>query len=345
MIRVRLKHRKRRKRVAERDPIAVAVVGLLVMGLLGGLAYSAEDLPLVGGGTAYSADFTEAAGLRPGGEVRIAGMKVGKVTRVALDGARVRVDFRVKDVWIGDASTVAIAIKTVLGDKYLAVDPLGTAAQKPESRIPSSRTTSPYDVVTAFQDLSGTIDQIDTGRLAQSLDTLADAFSGTAPGVRRALSGLSALSRTVASRDDELAELFQGAKKVTGRLADRTSDFEALLRDGDLLLGELARRRQAVHSLLVGTTALSQQLSGLVEDNQEQLGPTLRSLGAVADVLQRNQDNLDRALRLAGPYTRLLGNALGNGRWMDGYLCGLVPREYQADPPRTGCLPPKQEGQ
>ena len=345
MIRFGLRRRGPRKRVADRDPIMVAIVGLLAMSLVGGLAYYAEDLPVIGGGTSYSADFTEAAGLRPGGEVRIAGMKVGKVTGVALDGARVRVDFRVQDVWIGDASTIAIAIKTVLGDKYLAVDPLGTAAQKPERRIPSTRTTSPYDVVTAFQDLSGTLDQLDTGRLAQSLETMADAFSGTAPSVRKALSGLSALSKTVAGRDEELAELFQGTKKVTGQLADRTSDFEALLRDGNLLLGELRRRRQAIHGLLVGTRTMSEQLSGLVDDNRKQLKPTLEALGEVADMLQRNQDNLDRALKLTAPYTRLLGNALGNGRWMDGYLCGLVPDEYQADPPAAGCLPPKKEGQ
>ncbi len=340
-----LLRRRRRKRVADRNPIAVALVGLLLMGFIGGLAYSAEDLPVVGGGTTYSADFTEAAGLRSGSEVRIAGMKVGKVTRVALDGAKVRVDFRVKDVWIGDASTVAIAIKTVLGDKYLAVDPLGAGDQKPEERIPASRTTSPYDVVTAFQDLSGTIDQIDTEKLAQSLDTMAETFSGTAPGVRKTLSGMSALSKTIASRDDELAKLFQGTKKATGQLAARTSDFETLLRDGNLLLGELQRRRQAIHSLLVGTRTMSEQLTGLVEDNQKQLKPTLQALGEVADVLQRNQDNLDRALKLTAPYTRLLGNALGNGRWMDGYLCGLVPDSYQADPPAAGCLPPKQEGQ
>ncbi|NED01552.1 MCE family protein, partial [Streptomyces sp. SID6648] len=76
-------------------------------------------------GTTYSADFSEAAGLDTGDEVRIAGVKVGRVTGVALDGAKVKVTFEVEDAWVGDRTTAAIAIKTVLGDKYLALDPLG----------------------------------------------------------------------------------------------------------------------------------------------------------------------------------------------------------------------------
>ena len=95
----------------------------------------------------------------------------------------------------------------------------------------------------------------------------------------------------------------------------------------------------------LGMDPFGWQLTGLVEDNEKQLKPTLQALGEVAEVLQRNQDDLDRALKPTAPYTRLLGNALGNGRWMDGYLCGLVPDSYQADPPAAGCLPPKQEGQ
>ncbi len=134
--------RPRLKPVRDRDPVAVGIAGLLALTLLGGLAYGADRLPFTGG-TDYNADFTEAAGLDEGDEVRIAGVKVGKVTGVALDGPKVKVSFTVEDAWIGDRSTAAIAVKTVLGDKYLAVDPLGSRPQDPGSRIPSSRTTSP----------------------------------------------------------------------------------------------------------------------------------------------------------------------------------------------------------
>ncbi|GAA3927033.1 MCE family protein [Actinomadura viridis] len=336
----------RGKPIKERNPIGVAVIGLAVILVLGMLAYRADDLPVIGGGTTYTADFSEAAGLKPDDEVRVAGVKVGKVTGVELDGAKVKVTFRVKDTWIGNASTAGIMIKTLLGAKYLAVDPLGPSAQDPGRRIPMSRTVSPYDVTQAFQDLSGTIDRLDTVKVAQSLETIADTFSNTPPSVRKALDGLSALSQTISTRDAQLARLLTNAKQVTGVLAEQSGEFERLLRDGNLLLAELRRRREAIHGLLVGSQALARQLSGLVADNRAQLAPTLQALDRITDVLQRNQDNLNRALAVAGPYNRLLGNALGNGRWMDGYLCGVVPKEYLAPntPPKTGCMPPKQNG-
>ncbi|KJK58476.1 MCE family protein [Saccharothrix sp. ST-888] len=329
-----------------RNPVAVGAVGLLLIALLGAGVTYADDLPLIGGGTDYRADFTEAAGLRPGNEVRIAGVKVGKVTTVALDGAKVEVGFRVENAWIGDASTAAIGIKTLLGEKYLAVDPLGSGRQNPASRIPASRTTSPYDVNKAFDGLGQTLGALDTKQLAQSFQTIADTFKDTPASVRSAADGLSALSRTIASRDSRLAELLSGSRKLTTTLAGQNGRFEQLLADGDQLLGELQRRRDAIHQLLLGTQSLSTQLSGLVADNERELAPTLTALDRVTTVLLANRDGLDQALALVGPYYRLVGNTVGSGRWFDGYLCGVVPRNYlpTGSQPATGCMPPKPQG-
>ncbi|MFD0851796.1 MlaD family protein, partial [Actinomadura adrarensis] len=177
--------------------------------------------------------------MRPDDEVRVAGVKVGEVTDVELDGAKVKVTFRVRDTWIGNRSTAGIMIKTLLGEKYLALDPLGPSAQDPDQRIPVARTISPYDVTQAFQDLSSTIDQLDTVTVAQSLDTLADTFTNTAPNVQKALGGLSDLSRTISSRDAQLAQLLANTRRVTQVLAEQSDEFELLLRDGNLLLAEL----------------------------------------------------------------------------------------------------------
>ncbi|WP_433331947.1 MCE family protein [Spirillospora sp. CA-294931] len=338
--------RPRLKPVRERNPILVAIVGFVLIALVLGTAYSAKDLPIIGGGDDYTAEFNEAAGLRPGNEVRVAGVKVGEVTSVKLDGPKVAVGFRVKKTWIGDASTVAIAIKTLLGDKFLAVDPVGAGKQKPDRRIPLTRTTSPYDVTKAFEDLAGTVGQLDSKMLAQSLDTISTTFAKTPPSVRTALSGISDLSKTISSKDAQLAQLLANTRQVSGTMADHSGDVQALLRDGNLLLAEIRRRREAIHGLLIGTQELSRQIVGLVDDNQKELDPTLKALGKVTDLLRKNQDNLDRALKAAGPYTRLLGNSMGNGRWMDGYLCGLVPKEYlpPGTPPKKGCMPPKKGG-
>jgi phospholipid/cholesterol/gamma-HCH transport system substrate-binding protein len=140
-----------------------------------------------------------------------------------------------------------------------------------------------------------------------------------------------------------VASVLAGTRTVTGTLASEDARFQALLGDGNLLLSELKQRQAAINSMLVTTQALATQISGLVTDNQAQLGPALQALDQVTSVLQQNQANLNRAMALAGPYYRLLGNALGNGHWFDVYLCGLIPSSYL--PPGTGpthgCQPPK----
>jgi phospholipid/cholesterol/gamma-HCH transport system substrate-binding protein len=336
----------RLKPMHERNPIAVCLVGLVVLALLGTVAYRAEDLPLIGGGTTYTADFTEGAGLRSGNEVRVAGVKVGKVTDVALDGAKVKVTFKVKDTWVGNASRAAISIRTLLGEKFLALDPLGTGKQDPGRRIPVSRTTSPYDVTQAFSGLGRTFEEIDSDKLAKSFQAVSETFQNTPEHVRGAAKGLSALSRTISTRDTELAELLRGSKKLTKTLKGQRADFTALLRDGNLLLEEIRKRRSAIHQLFTGTRDLGTELTGLVNDNNKQLGPTLRALDRVTDVLLKNRKRLDRALKVAGPYYRLVGNTLGNGRWFDSYLCGLVPKRYlpPGTPPEKDCAPPKPGG-
>ncbi|WSS24289.1 MCE family protein [Streptomyces sp. NBC_01190] len=330
----------------DRNPVLVGAVGLLVLALISLATYHADALPLIGGGRTYTADFTEAAGLRSGNEVRVAGVKVGKVTGVALDGDRVKVTFAVDHVWIGDASTAAIGIKTLLGEKYVAVDPLGSRAQDPARPIPSSRTTSPYDVTQAFDGLGHTLGAIDTRQLAASFQAISDTFKDTPASVRSAATGLSSLSRTISSRDAQLADLLSGSRQLTKTLAQQDGRFQQLISDGDLLLGEIQSRRDAVHALLTGTQNLGVQLGGLVADNDRQLAPTLDALDRVTDVLLANQSSLDRALALAGPYYRLVGNTLGNGRWFDSYLCQLVPKNYlpPGTPPATGCQPPKTTG-
>lgn len=318
-----------------RNPIPIGIVSLVVLSLVALSAYYVDELPIIGGGTSYQAYFSEAAGLRPSDEVRIAGVKAGEVSDVALDGARVLVTFRVEDAWVGDRSSASIQIKTLLGAKYVALDPRGDEVLDPNRPIPLSRTVAPFDVVEAFNGLSETVGDIDTDQLATSFRTLADTFRGTPDEARGALDGLSRLSRTIASRDEQLATLLDGTDNISGVLAERDQEFERLLRDGNLLLEELDRRREAISALLTSTQRLSTELRGLVAENREQLRPALEALDQVAATLQRNQDDLEAGIERLAPFVRLFNNTLSNGRWFDNFVCNLVP-------PREG--PINQEG-
>jgi phospholipid/cholesterol/gamma-HCH transport system substrate-binding protein len=268
------------------------------------------------------------------------------VTSVALDGAQVKVGFQVRGAWIGDASTAAIDIRTLLGAKYLAVDPLGAGAQDPGRTIPRTRTTSPFDVTQALNGLGQTLDSVDSRQLAQSFQAIADTFKDTPPSVRSAVTGLSALSRTISSRDAALAKLLSASASLTSTVAAQNTRLASLITDGNLLLAEVQSRRDAIHALLTGTAQLGAQLTGLVQDDDRQLAPTLSALSRVVAVLQANQSDLDQVLALAGPYYAQLGDALGNGRWFDVYLCGLIPSSYlpAGDQPSNGCASPTTGG-
>lgn len=313
------------KRLKDRDQAAVGTVTivLIVLGLL--VAFNADDLPIIGGGTTYTAEFSESAGLKPGNEVRLAGVKVGAVRTVELARNKVVVDFRVKDVSLGNRSTVSIEIKTLLGDKYLGIASAGRTPQSANDPIPVSRTRTPFDIVPAVGKLSQTVDQIDTGQLAQSFQVLSDTFANSPQHIKNTLTGLSQLSAVLSTRDEQLRTLLANTAGFSKTIADRDQQLKKLFTDASLLLDELSFRREAVHALLSGTTNLANELRGLVADNQAQLQPVLTDLDKVTTILSKNQANLSESLRSLAPYVRTFNNVVGNGRWFEGYICGLLP--------------------
>lgn len=311
------------KPFSSRNPTTIGAIGIVLIIVLLWASFNAASLPIIGGGTSYSAYFKEDAGLREGDEVRMAGVKIGKVDTIGLDDGVVKVVFKIKGAWIGNESTVAIKLKTLLGAKFLSVDSIGSAKQQPHDTIPLSRTTSPFDVYPAFTQLTNTVNQIDTANLSKALDTLSSAFSDTPKSVKTVLSGLSRLSTTIASRDAELRTLLSRANQITGTLALRDTELQKLFNDGGLILDELNARRDQIHELLINTTALSLQLEGLVGDNQKTIGPLLDGLQQILATLNANQQSLDQGLALLGPFYRVFNNTIGNGRWFDNYICNL----------------------
>src|SRR6476620_11358154 len=100
----------------ERNPVVIGAVSLAVIALLILTAFRAQDLPLIGGGDTYYAAFSESGGLKANDEVRIAGVRVGKVDSVALDGDQVKVAFRIDSgADFGTDTRAVIKVKTLLG--------------------------------------------------------------------------------------------------------------------------------------------------------------------------------------------------------------------------------------
>jgi phospholipid/cholesterol/gamma-HCH transport system substrate-binding protein len=310
----------------QRNPVVIGAASLAVSALLIMAAFRAQDLPVIGGGDTYYAAFAESGGLKANDEVRIAGVRVGKVETVALDGNHVKVTFRVNaDSGFGKETNAAIKVKTLLGAMYLSLEPAGPGQLAEGAEIPVERTSSPYDVVDAFSGLAETSERIDTNQLAKSLGTLADLTRNTPEEFRDALDGVSRLSANIAARDGQINTLLENLDRVSTVLDDRDEDIVGLMKDSDVLFRALVARREAVHNLLVSTSGLSKELTTLIRQSRADLKPALEHLENVVAVLNKNEDNLDNSLRLMAPFYRVFASTLGNGPWFDTYIQNMPP--------------------
>ena len=310
----------------ERNPVIIGAVSFAVIAGLLMMALRASSLPIIGGGDVYYAAFDEAGGLKVDDEVRIAGVRVGKVEEIELAGDHVRVGFRVdEEAEFGQESNASIRVKTLLGAMYIAIEPAGDGQMNEGAEIPVERTTSPFDVVEAFSGLADTSSRINTDRLAKSMTTMADLSRNTPEEFRAALDGVSALSANVAEKSEQIGTLLQNLEKVSKVLDERDEDIIALMRDADVLFRALVQRREAIHNLLVSTTQLSRELTTLVRQSRADLKPALDHLESVLQVLNKNEENIDTSLRLMAPFYRVFANTLGNGPWFDTYIQNMPP--------------------
>lgn len=310
----------------EKNPVVVGAVSLAVIAAMILLAFRADQLPIIGGGDTYYAAFAEAGGLKANDEVRVAGVRVGKVEDLELDGDHVKVTFRVeKDVDFGPDSGAQIKVKTLLGAMYLELSPAGSGQMDEGTTIPVSRTKSPYDVVEAFEGLASRSGAIDVDQLKAALGTLTELTRNTPDEFKAALSGVSALSKNLAARDEQINTLLKNLRKVSGVLSSRDQDIIGLMKDARVLFDALVSRREAIHNILVSTTTMSKELTTLVNQSKADLKPALTNLDTVVKVLLKNQDNLDESLRLMAPFYRYFASTLGNGPWFDTTITNLPP--------------------
>lgn len=310
------------RRFSEMNQVRLGFAGLVACALVVGLSFNVGAIRAAMFGTDYEAVFAESGGLKKGDDVRVAGLTVGSVRSVGIEGTAVVVDFTVEDLELGDRSTAAIKSDNALGRKFVQIVPGGDGRTE---TIPLERTTAPYGVTEALGDLSATTAELDVDQLEKSLSSLSSMFAETPEELRDAVRGVGRLSESISSRDTELAQLFEKAESVTGVLADRNIELTRLMGDGALFFEEITARRQVIHDLLVNARAVARELDALVEDNEDTIGATLDELAGVIAVLDKNEENLEYAVQNLGGFIRSLGEAVGGGPFFYAYLQNLAP--------------------
>lgn len=304
----------------ERNPIPIAVIGIVMLILFMYVGFNAANIKLITDRRSYKVEFAEAGGLQSQNEVRIAGVRVGQVSKVALENDHVLVTIKVDSKQhLGDQTKAAIKLKTLLGTKYVEITPSGSGRIPAGGRIPVSRTSVPFQVYDAFSLFAQRSGELDVKKVAQALDTLSETFGDKGGNAKAAIKGLGALSKTIGSRDQQVRSLLANTQKVSTVLAQRDTDLVRLLGQADVVLRVVRDRKAVLQALLRDTASLAADLTSLVRDNRAELDPLLTQLHDVVGVLQDNIGNLDKSVALLGPTGRYLTNAFGSGRWMDVY--------------------------
>ena len=311
---------------------ALAVVGVLVAAAL--------SLKLIGlGYTRYTAEFAQAAALRPGNTITVAGIEVGQVTSLKLAGDRVIAGLSVRNnVVLGKDTRAAIKVMTILGSRYLDLIPDGTGSL-PGKKIPLRQTLVPYDLQELLQDANRSFSQVDSDQFAQSLAVLGRQLGGLPELVPQAMTNLHTLSRLTADRRDQLGTLLSSTQKVADTLRRQQADLGALVDQGQDLIGQLMARDATVRAMLAGLTRLVSNLDRVVVNDRGSIDEMLATLHQLSGMLADHADLFDSILESAPITLRGITNATGygpafeffgaNGIAIDSWMCAISGRAKQ----------------
>lgn len=315
------------KPFAERNLFVVGAVGIVLLVGIVVLAVEYKKLPFINADKHYSAYFAEAGGLRSGAAVQVAGYRVGEVSSVELDGARVLVKFDVdKGVHLGDRTEANVRTKSLLGAKVLEVTPRGDGQLS--GTIPVERTRPPYQLPDALGDLSATVSGLNTNAVSDALATLAHTFEDTPPDLKLAVQGVARFSQTLDTRDAALRKLLANANKATAVLSERADEVVGLIANTNALLAELRTQSAALEHISRHLSAFARQLSGFVSDNRQQLRPALDKLNGALTIVDNHKKDLQVSLKRVNQYALSLGECLTAGPYFLASLYNLAPGQY-----------------
>lgn len=312
--------------------IAVTVVAVIVGAML--IANAANV-----GHRHYTALFLQAAALQAGNPITIGGIQVGKVTSMKLAGDHVEAGLEVRDdVVLGTNSKAVIKVATILGSRYLSLEPEDGGAL-PNNTFDLSHTEVPYDLQAALADVTTTYEQVDTDAFATSLGILGKQMQGLPEVVPQAMRNIQTLSTVIADRRDQLGALLKSTDMISSTLERQHANIAAMINQGQELISRFVARSATFHAMMAALTNLVNTMSTTVVANRGELDQTVKNLRQLSDLLAQHDDLLRSTLQ-AGPVAlRGFANASGtgnafdfnapNGLAVDSWMCAISGRAKQ----------------
>ncbi len=266
------------------------VMGIILLVVVIGVGQSFASVPMLFATPTYYAQFSDTGGLNKSDKVRIAGVDVGKVRSMSIDGDKVVIGFGLDGTQIGKETRASIRTDTILGRRNIELEPRGSDPLRPNGVLPLGQTTTPYQIYDAFFDVTKAASGWDTQTVKKSLNVLSETIDQTYPHLSAALDGVARFSDTIGKRDDQIKQLLANANKIAGILGNRSAQVNQLLVNAQSLLGAINERNYAVSMLLERVGQFSEQVKGFIDDNPN-LNRVLEQLRTISDVLR------DRRLR------------------------------------------------
>jgi phospholipid/cholesterol/gamma-HCH transport system substrate-binding protein len=313
----------------ERNPIFVGLISVGVLTVLMTFAFSLNRFTFFRGVYTVEADFADAAGLTAENEVRVAGLKVGKVKSIELAGPKDDVLDRVHVVMeissgikLGNASEAEIKLKTILGQKFVDIVPKGREpfVRGTDEIIPLERTRIPFELYEVTNRSVDKIGEIDADALNDALRELGTLFDDPEGNLGRALDGLSKASVGLKDQEAELEELVRSGGVILEVLGSRSEALGRIFDEGAELLAALNSRKDALAKFVDGTDRLARELSDLLKDTRGDLDPALRDLHTTLLVVKENIVPLEQAVAALGPSAKSFARATQQGKWVDIWL-------------------------
>ncbi len=304
--------------------VRIGIMGILVTALVIGVGQSFTSVPMLFAQPAYYGQFNDSGGINTGDKVRVAGMDVGKVEGLKIDGDHIVVKFSVGTNTIGTESRLAIKTDTILGKKVLEIETRGNQPLRPGATLPLGQSTTPYQIYDAFFDATKAAQGWNIDTVKQSLHVLSQTIDQTYPHLSAALEGVAKFSDTIGKRDEEVKHLLAQANQVASVLGDRSEQIDRLLVNAKTLLVAFNERGQAIDALLGNIAAFSEQVKGLINDNPN-LNHVLEQLRTVSDILVQRKDDLAKGLTEVGGFLPSLNEAIASGPFFKVVLHNLAP--------------------
>ena len=337
MVERKFKGTPRKKVLEDRSRTAVGLVALAVL-----VALMATLVIITKVGPGYkriSADFTQAAALLPKNPVVVAGIPVGTVTGLRLNGDHVTVDMKVQNnLNIGKDSRATIMVTTILGSRYLSLAP-GGGGPLQNNTIDINHTSVPYDLQQALQDVAINYGDVNTDQLATALQALGKQVEGLPPLIPKSMDNLKRLSTVMAQRRDQIGSMLKTMDIVTGTLRRQQSSIGAMVNQGNELLGEFVTRQVAFHAMLQSLKDLVNLLNDTIVTDRAQVDSLLVNMNTLAGLAAKHEDLLRNILQSAPVMLRGLANATGtgnaldttftNGILVDSWMCAISGRAKQ----------------